>query len=77
MSDYLNKEGKPIDIQCLSLSNEKQKETQDLLNTATVKLNSCLADQAAATARLEGLKEQLADMRGQKKKISPFLTRKN
>jgi len=42
---------------------EKQKETQDLLNTATVKLNSCLADQAAATARLEGLKEQLADMR--------------
>ncbi len=42
---------------------EKQKETQDLLNTATVKLNSCLADQAAASARLEGLKEQLADMR--------------
>jgi chemotaxis protein MotB len=42
---------------------EKQKETQDLLNTATVKLNACLSDQAAANARLEGLKEQLADMR--------------
>jgi chemotaxis protein MotB len=42
---------------------EKQKETQDLLNTATVKLNACLSDKAAASARLEGLKEQLADMR--------------
>ncbi len=41
----------------------KQKETQDLLNSATVKLNSCLADKAAATARLEGMKEQLADLR--------------
>ena len=41
----------------------KQKETQDLLNTATVKLNACLADQAAAQARLDGLKEQLADLR--------------
>ena len=30
MSDYLNKEGKPIDVQCLSLSNEKQKQTQQL-----------------------------------------------
>lgn len=28
MSDFLNKEGKPIDVQCLSLSDEKQKETQ-------------------------------------------------
>ena len=41
----------------------KQKETQDLLNTATVKLNSCLSDKAAALARLEGMQEQLADMR--------------
>lgn len=41
----------------------KQKNTQDLLNTATVKLNSCLADYAAANARVEGLKEQLADLR--------------
>ena len=42
---------------------EKQKETQDLLNTATVKLNSCLSDKAAAMARMEGLQDQLADMR--------------
>ena len=42
---------------------EKQKETQDLLNSATVKLNACLSDKAASAARLEGLKEQLADMR--------------
>ncbi len=41
----------------------KQKETQDLLNTATVKLNKCLADEAAAAARAQALAEQLADMR--------------
>jgi len=41
----------------------KQKETQDLLNTATVKLNSCLTDKAASDARVAGLQEQLADMR--------------
>ncbi len=42
---------------------EKQKETQDLLNSATVKLNSCLSDAAAANARVEAMKEQLADFR--------------
>ncbi len=42
---------------------EKQKETQDLLNSATVKLNSCLSDKAAAMARMEGYQNQLADMR--------------
>jgi chemotaxis protein MotB len=41
----------------------KQKETQDLLNTATVKLNSCLSDAAAANARADALKDQLADLR--------------
>ncbi|WP_298903002.1 OmpA family protein [uncultured Psychroserpens sp.] len=41
----------------------KQKETQDLLNTATVKLNSCLSDKAASMARVEAMKEQLADLR--------------
>ena len=41
----------------------KQKETQDLLNSATVKLNSCLADAAAANARAESLNERLADMK--------------
>ena len=42
---------------------EKYQETQDLLNTATVKLNSCLSDKAAATARVETMKDQLADLR--------------
>ncbi|WP_452223098.1 OmpA/MotB family protein [Lacinutrix chionoecetis] len=42
---------------------EKQKETQDLLNTATVKLNQCLADEAASAARLQELKDRLADMK--------------
>ena len=41
----------------------KQKETQDLLNTATVKLNSCLSDKAASMARVEAMKEQLEDLR--------------
>lgn len=41
----------------------KQKETQDLLNSATVKLNSCLEDRASATARSTALEEQIADLR--------------
>ncbi|WP_228851297.1 OmpA/MotB family protein [Aegicerativicinus sediminis] len=41
----------------------KQKETQDLLNTATVKLNSCLSDKAAADARVAAMQEQVADLR--------------
>jgi chemotaxis protein MotB len=41
----------------------KQKETQDLLNSATVKLNACLSDKAAATARATALEEQVADLR--------------
>ncbi|WP_223548492.1 MULTISPECIES: OmpA family protein [Aestuariivivens] len=42
---------------------EKQKETQDLLNSATVKLNACLEDRAAATARATALEEQVSDLR--------------
>jgi chemotaxis protein MotB len=41
----------------------KQKETQDLLNSATVKLNSCIEDRASATARASALEEQVADLR--------------
>ncbi|GGG43521.1 OmpA/MotB family protein [Bizionia arctica] len=41
----------------------KQKSTQDLLNTATVKLNSCLEEKASATARSKALEEQVADLR--------------
>ena len=36
----------------------KNKETQDLLNTATVKLNSCLEEKAGLAATVEGLKEK-------------------
>lgn len=35
----------------------RNKETQDLLNSATVKLNSCLEEKAGLTARVQGLKE--------------------
>ncbi|WP_297764788.1 OmpA family protein [uncultured Muriicola sp.] len=38
----------------------KQKETQDLLNSATVKLNTCLEDKATATSRLKTLEDQNA-----------------
>lgn len=36
----------------------KHKETQDLLNSATVKLNSCLEEKATADARLQTLADQ-------------------
>ncbi|MFD2727799.1 OmpA/MotB family protein [Hyunsoonleella rubra] len=42
---------------------EKQKETQDLLNSATVKLNSCLEEKAAATAKASELEKRVADLR--------------
>jgi len=36
----------------------RNKETQDLLNTCTVKLNSCLEEKAGLSATVAGLKEQ-------------------
>ncbi|MBT8273569.1 MAG: OmpA family protein [Bacteroidia bacterium] len=41
----------------------KQKETQDLLNTATVKLNTCLEERASAMARATALEDQINDLR--------------
>lgn len=41
----------------------KYKESQDLLNSATVKLNTCLEERASATARATALEEQVADLR--------------
>ncbi len=41
----------------------KYKNSQDLLNTATVKLNSCLTDKATAEATASALKDRLADMK--------------
>lgn len=47
----------------LVASQKELKDTKDLLNTATVKLNSCLSDKAVAEASLEAMKEQLKDLR--------------
>lgn len=41
----------------------KQKKTQDLLNTATVKLNACEADKAAANARITSLEERIQELK--------------
>jgi chemotaxis protein MotB len=53
---------------CISGKKYKEMEgkyntTNDLLNTATVKLNSCLSDQAVSDARIKGLEERLSDMK--------------
>ncbi|WP_055444627.1 OmpA/MotB family protein [Lacinutrix himadriensis] len=47
----------------------KQKTTQDLLNTATVKLNSCLEDKSAVSARAIALQEQLANLKDTNKDL--------
>ena len=47
----------------LVAAQEKLKNTEDLLNTATVKLNSCLSDKAVADANLTALRDQLSDLR--------------
>ena len=47
----------------LLAAQKELKDTKDLLNTATVKLNSCLSDKVVAEASLEAMKEQLKDLR--------------
>jgi len=47
----------------------KQKETQDLLNSATVKLNSCLEEKATATARLSTLEDQNAFLKANNQEL--------
>lgn len=41
----------------------RHKETKDLLNSATVKLNACLEEKASATAKVEAMKGQVSDLR--------------
>lgn len=41
---------------------QKQKETQDLLNTATVKLNDCLTERAGLQSENSSLKSQVASL---------------
>ncbi|THD67959.1 hypothetical protein E7Z59_09940 [Robertkochia marina] len=47
----------------------KQKETQDLLDSATVKLNSCLEENATADAELASLREQNAMLRANNQEL--------
>lgn len=48
---------------------EKQKETQDLLNTATVKLNSCLEEKASASAKVSVLEQRITDLQSTNKNL--------
>ena len=41
----------------------KQKETQDLLNSTTLKLNTCLEDKAVANAKVTLLEGQVSDLK--------------
>jgi chemotaxis protein MotB len=41
----------------------RYKKSQDMLNSTTVKLNSCLTDKATAEARAKSLEERLADLK--------------
>ncbi|MDX1332461.1 MAG: OmpA family protein [Robiginitalea sp.] len=47
----------------------KQKETQDLLNSATVKLNTCLEEQATAEAQLKTLQEENAFLKANNQEL--------
>ena len=47
----------------------KQKETQDLLNSATVKLNTCLEEQATAQAQLKTLQEENAFLKANNQEL--------
>ncbi len=47
----------------------RQQETQDLLNSATVKLNTCLEEKASATTRVMSLEERLAELRNDKNSL--------
>lgn len=43
----------------------KNKGTEDLLNTATVKLNSCLEEKASSSSQLKVLKDQVSNLKNQ------------
>lgn len=47
----------------------KHKEAQDLLNSATVKLNTCIEDKAAASARLNTLESQNAFLKANNQEL--------
>lgn len=47
----------------------KQKETQDLLNSATVKLNDCLEEKATATSKMQTLEDQVAFLKANNQEL--------
>ncbi|MGX1930010.1 OmpA/MotB family protein [Flagellimonas sp. 2504JD4-2] len=47
----------------------KQKETQDLLNSATVKLNDCLEENATTSSRLKTLEDQNAFLKANNQEL--------
>ena len=53
----------------------KNKETQDLLNTCTVKLNSCLEEKAGLSATVAGLKDLNQTLASQSKDMSILSTK--
>jgi len=53
----------------------KNKETQDLLNTCTVKLNSCLEEKAGLKASVDALKDQNQNLISQSKDMTVLTTK--
>lgn len=53
----------------------KQKETQDLLNTATVKLNTCLTEREALANQVEYLKKNNSDLINSSKELTVLTTK--
>lgn len=53
----------------------KNKETQDLLNTCTVKLNSCLEEKAGLSATVTGLKEYNQNLTNASKDMAVLSTK--
>jgi len=53
----------------------RNKETQDLLNTCTVKLNSCLEEKAGLKASVDGLKDQNQNLISTSKDMTVLTTK--
>ncbi len=47
----------------------RQQETQDLLNSATVKLNACLEEKSVANTRVASLEERVAELKNDKNEL--------
>lgn len=53
----------------------RQKETQDLLNSATLKLNTCLEEKATANAQVKTLQEQVEFLKQQNETITSLTSK--